>query len=51
MANLQTVKAPVNNGDTTSVKTGDSANMLGALAGLMATSFIFFGNKKRKKSK
>ena len=52
MANLQTVKTPVNNGDTTaSVKTGDSANMLGALAGLMATSFIFFGNKKRKKSK
>ena len=53
LAGLQTITADniVNNGDTTSVKTGDSANMLGALAGLMASSFIFYGRKKRKESK
>ena len=35
-----TVKTPVNNGDTTSVKTGDDVNMLGTLAGLALLSIV-----------
>ena len=33
-------KTPVNNGDTTSVKTGDDVNMLGTLAGLALLSIV-----------
>ena len=39
IANLQTVKTPVNKGDTTSVKTGDDA-VVGTLAGLALLSVV-----------
>ncbi|MEE0441286.1 MAG: FIVAR domain-containing protein, partial [Thomasclavelia sp.] len=44
-----TVKTPVNNGDTTSVKTGDDVNMLGTLGLISSLSVITFLKKKRKK--
>jgi len=44
-----TVSTPVNNGDTTSVKTGDDVNMLGTLGLISSLSVITFLKKKRKK--
>ena len=44
-----TVKTPVNNGDTTaSVKTGDDVNMLGTLGLISSLGVIAFLKKKRK---
>ena len=43
-----TVKTPVNNGDTTSVKTGDDINMLGTLGLVLPLGVIVYLNKKRK---
>ena len=49
IANLQTVKTPVNNGDTTiSVKTGDTINLWYPFATLALASIALYGNKKRK---
>ena len=42
-----TVKTPVNNGDTTSVKTGDDVNMLGTLGLISSLSVIVFLKKKK----
>ena len=44
-----TVKTPVNNGDTTSVKTGDTTNLWYPLATLALASVALYGSKKRKK--
>ncbi|MEE0442046.1 MAG: cell wall anchor protein, partial [Thomasclavelia sp.] len=48
IANLQTVKTPVNNGGTTSVKTGDDINMLGTLGLVLPLGVIVYLNKRRK---
>ena len=48
MANLQTVKAPVNNGDTTvSVKTGDES-LVGMFAGIALLSVAGYALLRRK---
>ena len=48
MANLQTVKAPVNNGDTTvSVKTGDES-LVGMFAGITLLSIAGYALLRRK---
>ncbi|WP_297671200.1 glycoside hydrolase domain-containing protein [Thomasclavelia sp.] len=48
MANLQTVKAPVNNGDTTvSVKTGDES-LVGMFAGIVLLSVAGYALLRRK---
>ena len=45
-----TVKTPVNNGDTTaSVKTGDDVNMLGTLGLISSLSVVVFLKKKKNK--
>ena len=44
-----TVKTPVNNGDATSVKTGDTTNLWYPLATLALASVALYGSKKRKK--
>ena len=50
IANLQTVKAPVNHGDTTvSVKTGDDVNMLGTLGLISSLGVIAYLKKKKEK--
>ena len=43
-----TVKTPVNNGDTTSVKTGDDVNMLGTLGLISSLGVIAFLKKKKR---
>ncbi|MBS7217752.1 MAG: FIVAR domain-containing protein, partial [[Clostridium] spiroforme] len=54
IAELQTVttdsaiKTPVNNGDITSVKTGDDINMLGTLGIVLPLGVIVYLNKRRK---
>uniref|UniRef100_UPI00242ACB05 FIVAR domain-containing protein n=1 Tax=Thomasclavelia spiroformis TaxID=29348 RepID=UPI00242ACB05 len=54
IAELQTVttdsaiKTPVNNGDITSVKTGDDINMLGTLGLVLPLGIIVYLNKRRK---
>ena len=54
IAELQTVttdsaiKTPVNNGDITSVKTGDDINMLGTLGLVLPLGVIVYLNKRRK---
>ena len=40
----------VNNGDTTSIKTGDTTSIYATVAGLAASSLVFFASKKRKKA-
>ncbi|MFQ8707041.1 MAG: LPXTG cell wall anchor domain-containing protein, partial [Thomasclavelia sp.] len=44
---------PVKPGDSTvnATKTGDTASMIYPLAGLAVASIVFYGSKKRKKSK
>ena len=50
IANLQTVKTPVSNGDTTtSVKTGDDVNMLGTLGLISSLGVIAYLKKKKEK--
>uniref|UniRef100_UPI00241EB24E FIVAR domain-containing protein n=1 Tax=Thomasclavelia spiroformis TaxID=29348 RepID=UPI00241EB24E len=54
IAELQTVttdsaiKTPVNNGEITSVKTGDDINMLGTLGLVLPLGVIVYLNKRRK---
>ena len=43
-----TIKTPVNNGDITSVKTGDDINMLGTLGLVLPLGVIVYLNKRRK---